>query len=165
MQKLKTMKKIFTVVLLGAFCIVNAQAFKGLGDAKFNVGMNIQDGGTGIQASSDYGLGENISVGVLASYLLGGNNMNNVSFSDRFDAKVRFNANLGNVIKIDPKLDVYPGLNLGLKNFGGHLGARYFFTEGFGVFSELSFPIAKYNTNSFYNNQTTFNIGASFNIN
>ena len=159
------MKKIFTVVFLGAFCIVNAQAFKGLGDAKFNVGMNIQDGGTGIQASSDYGLGENISVGLLASYLLGGNHINNVSFSDRFDAKVRFNANLGNVIKIDPKLDIYPGLNLGLKNFGGHLGARYFFTEGFGVYSELSFPIAKYNTNSFYNNQTTFNIGASFNIN
>ncbi|MFI0490097.1 DUF6646 family protein [Flavobacterium sp.] len=160
------MKKIFTVVLLGAFCIVNAQAFKGLGDTKFNVGMNIQSGGTGIQASSDYGLGENISVGVLASYLLGGSGISNVSFSDRFDAKLRFNANLGNVIKIDPKLDVYPGLNLGLKNFGGHLGARYFFTEGFGVYSELSFPIAKYNTNNLgYNNQTTFNIGASFNMN
>ena len=160
------MKKIFTVVVLGAFCFVNAQSFKGYGDSKFNVGMNIQDGGTGIQVSSDYGLGENISVGVLASYLLGGTNINNVSFSDRFDAKVRFNANLGNVIKIDPKLDVYPGLNLGLKNFGGHLGARYFFTEGFGVYSELSFPIAKYNTNNLgYNNQTTFNIGASFNMN
>lgn len=160
------MKKIFTVALLGAFCMVNAQVFKGSGDYKFNLGMNIQDGGTGIQASSDYGLGENISVGVLASYLLGGNNINNVTFSDRFDAKVRFNANIGNVIKVDPKLDVYPGLSLGLKNFGGHLGARYFFTDGFGVYSELSFPIAKYNTNNLgYNNQTTFNIGASFNMN
>ncbi len=160
------MKKIFTIVLLGAFCAINAQAFKGYGDNKFSIGMNIQNGGNGIQASSDFGLGENISIGVQASYLLGGSQISNLSFSDRFDAKLRFNANLGNVIKIDPKLDVYPGLNLGLKNFGGHLGARYFFTEGFGVFTELSFPIAKYNTNNLdYNNQTTFNIGASFNMN
>ena len=33
------MKKIFTIVLLGAFCIVNAQAFKGKGDKK-----NFKDG-------------------------------------------------------------------------------------------------------------------------
>jgi hypothetical protein len=166
-KKMKKMKKIFTVVLLGAFCMINAQAFKGKGDKKLNIGMNIQDGGTGIQAATDFGLGENISIGVLASYLLGGSHINDVDFSDRFDAKLRFNANLGNVIKIDPKLDVYPGLNLGLKNFGGHLGARYFFTDGFGVYSELSFPIAKYDTNStlYYNNQSTFNIGASFNLN
>jgi hypothetical protein len=160
------MKKIFTIVLLGAFCITNAQAFKGKGDKKFNVGMNIQNGGTGIQASTDFGLGENISVGVLASYLLGGSQISNLNFSNRFDAKLRFNANLGNVIKLDPNFDVYPGLNLGLKNFGGHIGARYFFTQGFGVYSEFSFPIAKYDSNSTlgYNNQSTFNIGASFNL-
>ncbi len=149
------MRKIFTLLLLGAFCIVNAQAFRGLGDSKFSLGMNIQNGGTGIQASSDYGLGENISVGILASYLLEGTNIKNVPFLDRFDAKLRLNANIGNVIKIDPKLDVYPGLNLGLKNFGGHLGARYFISRGFGFFSELSFPIAKYNTNNLdYNNSS-----------
>jgi hypothetical protein len=159
------MKKIFTLVLLGTFCSLNAQAFKGSGDSKINVGMNIQSGGNGIQASSDYGLGKNISVGMQASYLLGGSQISNVSFSDRFDAKLRFNANIGNAIKTDPKLDIYPGLNLGLKNFGGHLGARYFFSEGFGFYSELSFPIAKYNTNNLdYNNQTTFNIGVSFNM-
>jgi len=158
------MKKIFTIVLLGAFCTINAQAFQGKGDTKFNLGMTIQDGGTGIVASTDFGLGENISLGILASYLLGGSNINDVPFEYRFDAKARFNANLGNVINVDPNFDLYPGLNIGLKNFGGHLGARYFFTEGFGVFSEFSVPIAKYDPDalSIYNNGATFNIGASF---
>ncbi|MDD5149405.1 MAG: hypothetical protein PHC28_02850 [Flavobacterium sp.] len=160
------MKKFFTIVLLGAFCMINAQAFKGKGDTKLDIGMNIQNGGTGILVSSDFGLGENISIGILASYLLGGSQIQNVSGDYRFDAKARFNANLGNVLNISPKFDVYPGLNLGLKNFGGHLGARYFFSDGFGVFSEFSVPFAKYDSEavSKYNNGATFNIGASFNL-
>ena len=88
-------------------------------------------------------------------------------FQDRFDAKFRINANLSSVIGV-PQLDIYPGLSLGLRNFGGHVGARYFFTDGFGVFSELGFPIAKYNQNKdvfdHLNNQTTFSVGASFNL-
>ncbi|WP_395050251.1 DUF6646 family protein [Flavobacterium sp.] len=162
------MTKIFTFVLLGAFCMVNAQAFKGKGDTKVNVGMTFQDGGTGIVASTDYGLGENFSIGVLASYLLGVDEyLGEKPGADyRFDAKLRFNANLGNVINVDPKFDLYPGLNLGLKNFGGHIGARYFFTDGFGVFSEFSVPFAKYDADaaSKYNNGPSFNAGVSFNL-
>jgi len=161
------MKKIFTIALLGAFCIVNAQAFKGKGDTKLNIGMTVQNGGTGILASADYGLGENFSAGVQASYLLGGTQIQDVASDYRLDAKLRFNANLGNVLNVSPKFDVYPGLNLGLKNFGGHLGARYFFSDGFGVFTEFFVPFAKYDTNaaSKYNNGASFNIGASFNLN
>ncbi len=164
------MKKIITLALLLSFGLINAQAFKGKGDAKFNVGANIQDGGTGIQASADFGLGENLSYGLVGSYLLGVKEVlgETPEFKDRFDAKFRINANLGSVLKIDEKFDVYPGLSLGLKNFGGHVGARYFFTEGFGIFTEAGFPIAKYdNKNSLFNdlnNQFTFNIGASFNM-
>ena len=160
------MKKIFTIVLFGAFCMVNAQAFKGKGDTKLNIGMTVQDGGTGIIGSTDFGLGENFSIGILGSYLLGGSHIEDVSFEYRFDAKARFNANLGNVLNISPKFDLYPGLNLGLKNFGGHLGARYFFSEGFGVFTEFSAPFAKYDKDaaSKYNNSSSFSIGASFNL-
>jgi hypothetical protein len=89
-------------------------------------------------------------------------------FGDRIDAKARFNANLGNVFQFDPKMDVYPGLDLGLRNFGAHLGFRYFFTEGFGIFTEAGIPIASYKTDAVgfdkLNNQFTFNIGASFNL-
>lgn len=160
------MKKIFTIALLGALCIVNAQAFKGKGDTKLNIGMTVQNGGTGVLAAADFGLGENFSVGILSSYLLGGNNINDVDFEYRFDAKARFNANLGNVLNVSPKFDVYPGLNLGIKNFGGHIGARYFFSDGFGIFTEVSAPFAKYDkdASSKYNNGTSFNIGASFSL-
>jgi hypothetical protein len=65
-------------------------------------------------------------------------------------------------------MDIYPGLNLGLRNFGAHLGLRYFFTEGFGIFTEAGIPIASYKTDAIgfdkLNNQFTFNIGASFNL-
>ena len=85
------------------------------------------------------------------------------------DLKAKFNANLGSVFQLGDNVDIYPGLNLGLKNFGGHLGARYFFTDGFGVFTELQTPIAKYKTEDLtaaekLHNQFTINIGASFNI-
>lgn len=166
MQKKLNMKKIFTIVLLGAVCMVNAQAFKGKGDTKLDIGMTIQNGGTGVLASADFGLGENFSIGILSSYLLGGSNINDVSSDYRFDAKARFNANLGSVMNVSPKFDVYPGLNLGLKNFGGHLGARYFFSEGFGIFTEFSVPFAKYDSDatSKYNNGSSISIGASFNL-
>ncbi|MCV9932482.1 hypothetical protein OIU80_09320 [Flavobacterium sp. LS1R47] len=174
------MKKIITLAFLLVFGLTQAQqAFSGKGDTKVNIGANIQDGGTGIQASIDLGLGENISIGFVSSYLLGINEYNGFygttqyygvkpAFKDRFDAKVRMNANLGNVINVDKKLDVYPGLSLGLRNFGGHVGGRYFFTDGFGVFTELGFPIAKYGDNDkvfdHLNNQFTFSLGASFSL-
>ena len=84
------------------------------------------------------------------------------------DIKGRFNANLGNIFKLDPKMDLYVGLDLGLRNFDVHLGFRYFFTEGFGFFTEAGIPISSYKTNPIgfdkLNNQFTFNVGASFNL-
>lgn len=164
------MKKLISLALLLSFGFMSAQAFKGKGDAKFNVGATLQNGGTGIQLSTDFGLGENLSYGFSTGYLLGVDEIlgEKPEFKDRFDAKFRINANLGNVLKIDEKLDVYPGLSLSLKNFGGHVGVRYFFTDGFGVYSEAAFPIAKYDNNNtvfnHLNNQFSFNIGASFNM-
>lgn len=165
------MKKTFTLLLFSSFCFMNAQGYKGKGDTKFDVGMNIQNGGSGIHISTDFGSGENMSFGFVTSYLLSVNKDdlgNKPEFMDRFDAKARFNANLGSVLKLDPKMDIYPGLDLGLRNFGAHLGFRYFFTEGFGVYSEAGIPLAKYDTTpsgfDYLNNQFVFNIGASFNL-
>ena len=63
-------------------------------------------------------------------------------------------------------LDVYK--RQGLRNFGAHLGARYFFTEGFGIYTEAGIPLAKYDSNTIgyerFNNQFVFQIGASFNL-
>ena len=164
------MKKIITLVVLLSFSLTNAQAYKGKGDIKGQVGANIQSGGTGIFVSSDFGIGENMSYGFTANYLLSTNTILDIKpkFEDRFDLKARFNANLGNVFKLDKAMDIYPGLDLGLRNFGAHLGLRYFFTEGFGVFAEAGTPIARYASNidgfKNLNNQFVFNIGASFNL-
>jgi hypothetical protein len=163
-------KLLFTLALITVVQTANAQAYQGKGDTKFQVGMNLQDGGTGITSTVDFGIGENMSFGFLATYLLEAKDISRISarFEDRADVKVRFNANIGDVIGLSPKMDVYPGLHLGTRNFGGHLGVRYFFTNGFGVYTEASAPLARYDSdvNGFehYNNQFTKHFGASFNL-
>lgn len=164
------MKKISTIVAVVMVTLTNAQAYKGKGDIKAQVGLNAQNHGTGINVSADFGIGENMSYGFVASYLLSVDEVAGVKpkFEHRADVKVRFNANLGNVFKLDKAMDIYPGLNLGTRNFGAHLGFRYFFTDGFGLYSEAGIPLAKYDSNvqgfEEYNNQFVFQIGASFNL-
>jgi outer membrane protein G len=163
------MKKIILLVAILSVSLINAQAFIGSGDNKFQVGANFQDNATGLNLSYDFGVGENMSFGVSSTYALGVNENIDASFGDRFDVKARFNANLGNVVSSDENFDIYPGLNFSLKNFGGHLGARYFFSDGFGVYSEINVPLAKYNTDILtpaekLHNQFTVSFGAAFNL-
>lgn len=163
------MKKIVLLVLFVS-TFASAQVFTGKGDQKFQVGGNFQDHGSGVVASFDKGLGTNFSVGLVAGYLLGVEEIagDKPNFDERFDVRVRFNANIADVIGIEDKVDIYPGLGLSLNNFGAHLGARYFLTEGFGIFTELQFPLASYDSDvegfDNYNNQFNVSIGASFNL-
>ncbi|MCA0131434.1 DUF6646 family protein [Winogradskyella alexanderae] len=163
------MKNLILLTTLVSFGLVHAQAFKGKDDSKFQVGANFQSNGSGLNASYDYGIGENISLGLSSTYLLGVEDSIDADFTDRFDLRARFNANIGNVLAIDENFDVYPGLSFGLKNFGGHLGMRYFFTDGFGIYTELNTPFAKYDTDDLspaeeLHNQFTISVGASFNL-
>ena len=164
------MKKIFTIVAIAIVILTNAQAYKGKGDTKAQVGLNAQNHGTGINVSADFGIGENMSYGFVASYLLSVEDIDGEKpgFEDRADVKVRFNANLGNVFRLDKKMDIYPGLSLGTRNFGGHVGFRYFFTEGFGLYTEAGVPLASYDSDikksEVLNNQFVFQIGACFNL-
>jgi hypothetical protein len=164
------MKKVLVllVAVLGV-SFANAQAFSGNGDNKFQIGANFQDNGSGIVVAYDHGMGENFSLGLSSSYVLGVNESIDADFVDRFDLKARFNANLGSVFQLGDNVDIYPGLDLGLKNFGGHLGGRYFFTDGFGLFSEIAVPFAKYDNSDLTDaeklqNQFVFSFGAVFNI-
>ena len=134
------------------------------------IGLNAQDGGTGMTATADFGLGANLSYGFSATYLLSADRIlgKKANFGDRADVKARLNANLGNVFKLGEEMDIYPGLDLGLRNFGAHLGFRYFFTDGFGLYTEAGVPLARYDKNphgfDYYNNQFVYQIGASFNF-
>lgn len=165
------MKNLILIVSLLAVSFANAQAFTGKGDDKFQVGANFQNNATGINVSYDFGVGENISLGFSSTYALGIDKVDviDAGFDKRFDIRARFNANLGNVLKVDDNFDVYPGLSVGLKNFGGHLGLRYFFADGFGIYSELNTPFAKYKSGTLtpaemLHNQFTVNLGAVFNL-
>jgi hypothetical protein len=163
------MKNLILLVTLLAVSFVNAQAFKGKGDNKFQVGANFQENATGINASYDFGVGENISLGFSSTYALSVKEVLDAGFGDRFDIRARFNANLGNVLNIDDNFDVYPGLSFGVKNFGGHLGMRYFFSDGFGIYTEFNTPFAKYDTKDLtpaekLHNQFTVNLGAVFSL-
>lgn len=163
------MKKLLFIVTILSVSLVSSQAFTGANDNKFQVGVNLQENATGINVTYDYGIGENISLGLSGAYALDVNEKIDADFKDRIDIKARFNANLGNVINVDENFDVYPGLSLSLKNFGGHLGMRYFFTSGFGVYTEFNVPLAKYDSGVLtpaekIHNQFTANIGASFNL-
>lgn len=137
------------------------------------VGLNVQDNGTGISFGADYGMGESISVGVQAGYLLSSKlaygYTTKAKFGDRVDLKARFNTHLGRVLNLPSQIDIYPGLDLSLKNFGAHLGARYFFQKGVGVYSEINFPLARYNSTpkgyDYLNNQFTFQVGVAFDLN
>ncbi|MEC3906451.1 DUF6646 family protein [Tamlana sp. 2201CG12-4] len=163
------MKKLILLATLLSISLVNSQAYIGANDNKFQVGANVQSNATGINASYDFGLGENISLGVSSTYALSVEDAINAKFKHRFDVKGRFNANLGNVLNIDENFDIYPGLNFSLKNFGGHLGMRYFFTSGFGLYTELNTPLAKYDTGTLtpaekLHNQFTISFGAAFSL-
>ena len=161
------MKKILFLGMIFISYLSNAQAYSGKGDIKAQGGAAFQNNATGIHASADFGLGVNMSYGFSGSYILNYalGSASDIDFKDRIDLKARFNANLGDVFGLDKKMDIYPGLDLGLKNFGTHLGFRYFFTDGFGLYSELELPIARYNNNNAgFNNQLVFNVGASFNL-
>ncbi|SMC43489.1 DUF6646 family protein [Cellulophaga tyrosinoxydans] len=164
------MKKVVIVLIMVlSVSFVNAQAYDGKDDAKFQIGANFQENGTGIVVTYDYGMGENFSIGASTSYILGVEEAIDADFGNRFDLKARFNANLGSVMQLPSNVDVYPGLNLGLKNFGGHLGVRYFFSDGFGLFTEASTPFAKYKSDDLtpaekLHNQFVFSFGATFNL-
>lgn len=164
------MRKLTTILLLLTISVANAQAFKGKGDLKGQMGIGLQNGGSGIYTSFDSGIGENMSYGFSANYILSNSTYfgSTPKFADRIDVRARFSANLGNVFKLDDKMDIYPGINIGTRNFGAHLGFRYFFTNGFGLFAEANAPISRFNNEAdglkLYNNQLVFNIGMSFNL-
>lgn len=160
---------LYLLFFLVGSTVLSAQAYLGKGDQKFQVGANLQSNASGIVASFDYGLGENISIGATSAYLLGIASGIDKGAKERFDAKARFSAHLGSVMGIDNRFDLYPGLDVGLKNFGFHTGARFFFSDGLGVYAEFGFPIASYKTEDLtppeeLHNQFSVNIGASFNF-
>ncbi|MDF2833259.1 hypothetical protein SAMN05421682_109170 [Chryseobacterium indoltheticum] len=137
--KLKSMKKLVFMLMVFAGVAVSAQAYTGKGDQKVNLGLNAWGYGTGITATYDYGLNQLISVGAGANAYFDGYKDNNKD--NRVFIFGRVNFHLNEALELPEKLDIYPGVDLGVlgRDFGigAHIGARYFFTEKVGVFAEV----------------------------
>lgn len=137
--KLKSMKKLVFMLMVFAGVAVSAQAYTGKGDQKVNLGLNAWGYGTGVTATYDYGLSQLISVGAGANAYFDGYKDNNKD--NRVFIFGRVNFHLKEALELPEKLDIYPGVDLGVlgRDFGigAHIGARYFFTEKVGVFAEV----------------------------
>jgi len=134
------MKKLFImVIIMFSGATVSAQAYTGSGDQKVNAGLSAWGYGTGIAGTYDYGINDLISVG--AGLNLYFENFKNNDSDNRFFAFGRVNFHLNKTLELPEKLDIYPGVDIGVlyKEFGigAHIGARYFFTQNIGVFAEV----------------------------
>ena len=162
------MKKIIVLITFLSINLGFSQAFKGKEDFKLQIGAALVNKGTGLNFSVDKGLGDNISAGISTSYLLGvtENEESKADALDRFDVKGRFNIHLSNIIKLGDNFDIYPGINLGIKNLGLHTGARYFFNNGLGLYTEFDFPISKFEKDITYQYYNSFKVhlGVSLNL-
>lgn len=132
-------KLVFMFMLIFWGVAANAQAWTGKGDQKVQLGFNAWGYGTGVTGTYDYGLNKLISVGAGMNAYFGGYKDNDKD--NRVFIFGRLNFHLREALDLPEKLDIYPGVNLGVlgKDFGigAHIGARYFFTEKIGVFAEV----------------------------
>lgn len=167
------MKFFLAGALLLSLSFAHSQttAYTGRTDLKAQLGLDFQRKNTlGAVAVIDYGLGKNISVGLQSAYLFDVKDIDGQQpeFEDRFDVKARISASLGKVFRMPDNMDFYPGLDFGLRNFGGHLGLRYYLDNGFGLFTEGQFVIQKYTSSiekfNALNNQFALLFGLTFDL-
>ena len=133
------MKKLVFMLMVFIGTAASAQAWTGKGDQKVNLGLNAWGYGTGITATYDYGLNQLLSVGAGVNAYFDGYKDNDKD--NRVFVFGRINFHLKEALELPEKLDIYPGVDLGVlgRDFGigAHIGARYFFTEKVGVFAEV----------------------------
>ena len=128
------------ILLMGVLTLLfvfetESQSFNGKGDSKINVGYNIYGYGNGINASYNYGLNDQFSIGAGGSYYFDNEENDYFLFA-------RANFHLGPLMDLPRKLDIYPGVEFGYlssENIGlaAYIGVRYFFTDRLGVYAEI----------------------------
>ncbi len=130
------MKKLLTpLLILSVFATVNAQSYEGKGDSKLNFGYEIYGIGPGIKGSFDYGLSDLFSVGGGATYYFDNEEQDYFIYG-------RTNIHLGIVWDLPRRLDLYPGVELGIKSssevgFTGYVGVRYCISKKMSLFAEI----------------------------
>ncbi|MCB9203074.1 MAG: hypothetical protein H6604_08520 [Flavobacteriales bacterium] len=130
------MKKVILIlVVVFAFTESYSQAQIQRGDSKFQGGFRVFGIGYGVVANYDYGMNDWFSLGGGADFY----------FSEEHKASFflygRTNFHLGELLYLDDNMDLYPGIDLGIKTegvgIGFRLGFRYFFSEKLGAYIEV----------------------------
>ncbi|MBV7440132.1 hypothetical protein KRX57_01735 [Weeksellaceae bacterium TAE3-ERU29] len=125
---------IFLSLLFSGTSFLSAQAFKGYGDKKVQVGFIPYGYGNGLGGALDYGLTNVFSAGAGAEFYFGEGSNNFYLFG-------RGDLHLTELLSMPSQMDLYPGIDLGLAGgkigLGGHLGFRYFFTNNIGAYIEF----------------------------
>lgn len=139
MQLLKS-TKLFIFIFITSSLLLNeldAQAYYGDLDKKLQIGVSGYGYGKGFSGSFDKGINNYISVGAGADLYLEEDRTNDTNFY----LFGRLNGHLGEYLKLPLKMDLYPGVSLGITadglGYGVYGGVRYFFNETFGVYAEL----------------------------
>ncbi|SFI36688.1 DUF6646 family protein [Halpernia frigidisoli] len=167
------MKTFLAGIFLLIIGFANSQttAYTGENDLKAQLGADLQrKNALGAVATIDYGLSEYFSVGLQSAYIFKAKEIDGtpLQFKDRFDAKIRLSASLGDTFRFPENMDFYPGINVGLRDVGGHIGFRYYFNNGIGLFTEGQFVIEKYTntieSNNRLNNQFAVLAGLTFDL-
>ena len=132
---MKNLKLItFLSLLFLGTSFLSAQAFKGYGDKKVQVGFIPYGYGNGLGGSLDYGLTDIFSAGAGAELYFGKN-------SNNFYLYGRGDVHIAELLDMPSEMDLYPGIDLGLTGeglgLGGHLGFRYFFSNKIGAYIEV----------------------------
>ena len=128
---------MFMIIFMGT--AANAQGYTGKGDQKIQLGLSAWGYGTGVTGTYDYGLNQLISVGAGLNAYFG--NYKDNDDDNRVFIFGRLNFHLRDALQLPEKLDIYPGVDVGVVGsefgLGAHIGARYFFTDKIGVFAEV----------------------------
>ena len=132
---MKNLKLItFLSLLFLGTSYLSAQAFRGDGDKKVQVGFIPYGYGNGLSGTLDYGLTPLFSAGAGAELYFGDNSSNFYLFG-------RGDLHLTELLNMPSEMDLYPGIDLGIigsrLGLGGHLGFRYFFSNDIGAYIEI----------------------------
>jgi hypothetical protein len=146
------MKKVSLIVLLvalAATCSL-AQGTLGKGGKQLNAGLGFSSWGVPVYVGLDFGVHESITIGPKISFRSYSDNFGGTRYKNTLTV-ISFNGNyhFNKLFNLDPSWDIYAGASLGYyiwnneaDYFGaessgvrleGQIGARYFFTDNFGI--------------------------------
>lgn len=160
-------KLLFSAIMLMAVFIANAQNFdsysvKGANYVNAGIGLASYQKGTPFGISYEHGFTDAISGGVFVNYAT--YNYTNLNFKANFlYGGIRASYHFAKLLNIsNDKFDPYAGVSLGYYHvsysdlpdvapyssevfFGAHIGARYMFSPGIGVYAEAGYGMAALN--------------------